>query len=396
MKNKGGSFVIVRKLTQADARKADEVSCAAFICSLDDEPVLEEGVTFYGAFLDDGETLFSQIEVYNKECFYGSGILKCAGVGGVATKPEYRRRGGVRACFQKMFDDSTESGYDISILYPFSTAYYRLFGYENAFKSAWASYDFSVLSHIERSTSVELMTEETLGEMTDLYNRIARKQNLMFKRTDGQYFHTEPYKEKAWTYFALSPDGEKTGYVSITPNRAESTIWVSEIGFLNKAALVTLLGFLRTFDGNFKKLTFDKLPMNSPIFDVLADENKLAERKFYCSGSARILNLENVLKLNIYPKEKGSFILKSVDECIARNNGTFRVEYENGKAAVTKADGEKPDITLNAPALARVLLAREGLDAEALSYIDGAEISGDITDFLKAFPHLTTAFYDGF
>ena len=388
--------MFVRKLTQADARKADEVCSSAFICSVDDEPKLEEGVTYYGAFLDDGETLFSQIEVYNKDCFYGSGLLKCAGVGGVATKPEYRRRGGVRANFQKLFDDSAADGWDISILYPFSAAYYRLFGYETAFKNAWASYEFSVLGNIERNTSVELMTEKTLGEMLDLYNKIARRFNLMYKRTDGQCFHTDPYKEKAYTYFAVAPDGEKTGYVSLTPNRAESMILVTEIGFLNKAALVTLLGFLRTFDGNYKKLVFDKLPLNSPVFDILADENKLSERRFYNCGSARILNLENVLKANIYPKEKGSFILKSIDECIARNNGTFKVEYENGKAAITKADGEAPDITLNAPALARLLLAREGLDEKALYYIDGVEINGDITDFLKAFPHLTTAFYDGF
>lgn len=388
--------MFVRKLTQADARKADEVCSSAFICSVDDEPKLEDGVTYYGAFLDDGETLFSQIEVYDKECFYGSGILKCAGVGGVATKPEYRRRGGVRANFQKLFDDSAAEGYAISILYPFSTAYYRLFGYETAFKSAWASYEFSALGNIERSTSVELMTETTLDEMLELYNKIARNQNLMYKRTTGQYFHTDPYKVKSYTYFALAPDGEKTGYVSLTPNRADSIILVTEIGFLNKAALLTLLGFLRTFDGNYKKIVFDKLPLNSPVFDVIGDENKIAERKFYSSGSARILDLEKVLELNIYPEEKGAFVLKSVDECIERNNGTFKVEYENGKAVITKADAEEPDIILTAPALARLLLMREGLDEDALGYIDGVEICKDISDFLRAFPRLTTAFYDGF
>ena len=68
------------------------------------------------------------------------------GIGGVATLPQYRRRGGIRACFREALPDMYGSGYDFSYLYPFSTAYYRKFGYENCvqkyvfgFEEFWAA-----------------------------------------------------------------------------------------------------------------------------------------------------------------------------------------------------------------------------------------------------------------
>jgi hypothetical protein len=85
----------------------------------------------------------------------------------------------------------------------------------------------------------------------------------------------------------------------------------------------------------------------------------------------------------------------SLDD-LEQNKGIFEVEYENGKATVTKrAEGEY-DIALTPPAAARLLLAGEGHTAETAVYVDGVELKTPAEDFFRAFPHRWTLFRDSF
>ena len=71
----------------------------------------------------------------------------------------------------------------------------------------------------------------------------------------------------------------------------------------------------------------------------------------------------------------------------------FEVEYQNGKATVTKTDGEY-DICLTATAAAKLMLAGEGHTASTAVFIDGVTINGNADDFFRAFPYRVTRFTD--
>ena len=116
----------------------------------------------------------------------------------------------------------------------------------------------------------------------------------------------------------------------------------------------------------------------------------------YDKGYAgRIYNLKKFLKNNVYPQEYGKFSILSLDD-LEQNKGIFDVEYQNGKATVSKrADGDY-DISLTPPAAARLLLAGEGHTAETAVYIDGVELKNNANDFFRAFPHRATRFIDSF
>ena len=104
--------------------------------------------------------------------------------------------------------------------------------------------------------------------------------------------------------------------------------------------------------------------------------------------------MQKLLEVNKYPEEYGRFRLMCIDE-IEQNNGIFEVEYQNGKATVTrKADGDY-DISLTATAAARLMLSGEGHTAQTAIYIDGVEIKGDADAFFRAFPRRPTRFVDG-
>ena len=85
----------------------------------------------------------------------------------------------------------------------------------------------------------------------------------------------------------------------------------------------------------------------------------------------------------------------SLDD-LEQNKGIFDVEYENGKATVTHMTDGDYDISLTAPASARLLLAGEGHTAETAIYIDGVELKNEASDFFRAFPHRATRFIDSF
>ena len=72
----------------------------------------------------------------------------------------------------------------------------------------------------------------------------------------------------------------------------------------------------------------------------------------------------------------------------------YWVEYEKGKACVTKkADGDY-DISLTPNAAARLLLAGEGHTKETAIYINGLKLNSDNNDLFRAFPYRPTRFFD--
>ena len=88
--------------------------------------------------------------------------------------------------------------------------------------------------------------------------------------------------------------------------------------------------------------------------------------------------------------------MKITDKQIESNNGIFIVKYENGKGDVTKTTVGDYDIALDICGASRIILGREGLSKEEITYIPDTQINSDCSDFLKAFPKATTIFYEDF
>ena len=385
--------MITRILTTEDFEQFAQVSACAYIHPAG-ETEFDESKTIFGAFIDEGKTLISQIESDLRGSIYCGQEILCTAAGGVASKPQYRRLGGVRAAFNALFEHSVKNNAVVSILYPFSIEYYRKFGYENIFKYFHLTCSFRVLEKTDRYFNLTLAEKKHTAEIIDVYRKVANKSNMMFARNSSDKFMLTPYENMTYTYFLN--DGDSAGYACIVPKRETRTVTVRELLFTDAAALSKLLGFLRTYEGNYDTLIFDKLPSNTPVFNFLTDENKYIERKLCYNGAGRIINAEELLKANKYPTEKGSFSIKITDEQIAQNNGIFTVDYENGNCTVKKNVTETYDLSVDILAAARLLMGREGLTAEELSFIPGVQLESDCADFIRAFPRRATQFNDDF
>ena len=136
--------MIIRKTRPEEGKRVNTLFAIAFEQPMENGPGEEPGVTNWGAF--EGETMFSTFAVTDFTQFFDGNRVKMGGIGGVATLPSHRRKGGIRSIFQAALTDMYENGYEISYLYPFSTAYYRKFGYENCVNRQNVTVDLGLLS----------------------------------------------------------------------------------------------------------------------------------------------------------------------------------------------------------------------------------------------------------
>ncbi len=387
--------MIIRMLRPGDVFQHNKVASQAFVFPTDiyDDKQLPSK-TMVGAFDDDGSAMMADIEIYDRLCNFGNGTLRCLAVGGVASKPEFRSKGAVREIFNSVFGGKFDgiSG-DISILYPFSDAYYKKFGYCPVGRCADLLIPFSELSPMPKNTDVSLCEEKDLPELLKLYNEAAKKDGLSFIRENGENFSLEPYKENKWTYMHRDPCGKADAYASFFIDRAQSTVFVREIGYLDKAGLHGILGFLRVFEGNQNYVRFEKMPEASAVFRCTAGAKK-AKSEISLAGAVRILDLKNVLSVKKYPVESGKFVIRC-DDTVSANNGIFTVEYSGGKAEVSITPDAQPDITVS-PIAASELIFEGVTCAGDLEWMDGVTVNRENGDAVRAFAPTHIFFNDSF
>lgn len=386
--------MVIRTLMPEELEKHCHVSSMAFIWSVDLEKEEFPQNPILGAF-DDNNNIRAELEYYLHEAFFCKKALPAVGIGGVGTLPEFRRRGAVRALFEEMERLSEANGWVLGFLYPFSYNYYRKFGYEAVTKKVSLNVNAKALETIPRSTGSSTMyTGKNPQELSDLYNKIAQSTNLMFKRNDDKNFSSKPLKNRFYTYIWHYENGEAGAIVTYSLDRDKKTLDIQELFFLDKTALLGILDFLRGYDGQAQFFNFQNLPADSPLLNVLNEYN-LGTMNISYAAAARIYDLQELLSQNEYPQEHGHFKLLSLD-LFKKNAGVFEVEYQNGTAQVTRKSGGDYDISVTAPAAAKLLLSGEGFSAESAAYLSGVELKNNAADFFKAFPQRATFLCDGF
>lgn len=381
----------VRLIKPEEAVAYLKISAASFIWKFDKEVDKEVEMPVLGAF-HEGK-LIAGMELFDFKCNYCGNLINTLVLSGICSEPKYRRMGGVRALFDEVSRTAIENDIVAGFLSPFSIEYYEKFGFANLNRLFAITVPFHKLQHIPRSNDVELYIGEQLEELCQLHNKCVFKENLLTLREDKKHFCNTPLEDADYTYIHRNKNGEADGYVRFSVKRPEELV-AEELFVLTPDALKGIIGFLRNYDGIVKTLRIKKQYPGSP-FACLVDRIDSINYEYDKGYAGRIYNLKKLLESNVYPEKYGKFSILSLDD-LEQNKGIFDVEYQNGKATIThRTDGEY-DISLTAPAAARLLLAGEGHTAETAIYIDGVQLKNDADDFFRAFPHRATRFTDSF
>lgn len=387
--------MIIRELLPEDLKQFCKVSSSAFVWKIRD--LSEENLPsqpVIGAFSDDG-VLMAQMEFREFDSYFGGNRVKCIGVGGVATMPEYRNRGLIRALFDRLEEIATEKGYVAGYLFPFSFAYYRKFGYEGVNSCFRLDVPISELAGFRRNNDVTLYEGKEKAELLEMYNKYASQREMIVHRETDERFFRKPFETCQYTYIWRYSDGSIGAYVSFSNDRAAHTLIIEEIAALDKEAMSGILGFMRNYAGAANTLSFIRLPACTPLLTMLPNICA-ANINLYRNASARIYNIEALLKAHKYPSSFGKFSIKMTDN-MPVNCGIFDVEYSHGQTKVTRRDSGEYDVAVTPASAVLLLMSDISCTAETARYLDGVEINGTADDFFRAYgTPRTVEFYEGF
>lgn len=376
----------IRGITPGDLFQDARVGAIAFVERFDEEKEREkerggDREDFWvkcgiGAF-DEAGKLRARMASIPYTVYFDGQQCGMHGIGGVASLPESRQKGNIRAIFQCAFERMLEQGVLLSTLYPFSHMYYRKFGYEMCMSYAQYTIPMNQLASFpEPHEAVMLDDGATREEFDALHTRFIARYNLGVKRTDKEWGSVlgGGLKSLRYAYLLKDEHGEAIASVVLRAEGEgeEKTVNAVDIAYMDHEALRRVFGFVHRLRAAFRRLTVI-LPAEEEMLSAMPEPWEVKAR-IDPNGMARVVDVQGVLERIRLPEGKGNFSVAVSDGMIERNNGVFRVEYDNGARNIAKVTGNA-DVSMDVRTFA--LLALGGGDMRSARMRPDFVVSGN-------------------
>lgn len=371
---------MIRRLTAQDIPRANELFSIAFEQPPAGPAEPDDGRTHrWAAFTDDTDEMMSTLTVTDFTVRFDGNACKMGGVGGVATLPQYRRRGGIRGCFETMLPELYAGGYDFSYLYPFSTGYYRKFGYECCVQKYFATVNPGLLAPPKTDGTLRMAERE--NAMKDAIRAIdavwEQRYNMAILHQTEDYDWTEnqePAVKQKFTYVYFSAEGTPKAYTTFAGKEQDGkrSLVCRHFFFTDKEGFAGLMNLFKSFASDHQSVQF-ALPAD-PAMQYLMPEWSLgaASWSIQPAGMVRAVNVKRVLEKAAYRGE-GSVVLAIRDPQIAENDRRFAVRFAGGRAVSVEKTQETPDAVFSIPAFSALICGVCDF-ADAAKWMDGIQI----------------------
>ena len=350
-----------RKTLPEELQRVNELFSVAFEYSGEgpfDEK--EKNVTHWAAFHEGGE-MMSTLTVSDYQILFDGCSCKMGGIGGVATLPQYRRQGGIRACFEKALPDMYAGGYDFSYLFPFSTAYYRKFGYENCVQRYRCTVDIGQL--VPHSTDGFFRLVEKNCPLTESIRAVdaawEKKYNMTVLHTPEDYGWVEkldPFKTLEYTFVWFSADGTPksfTTFKTVTEPDGRN-LKCSQFLFNDREGFYGLMEIFRSVGADHKFAKFEVPALAGMQYMLPEWSLGAASWTVVPAGMVRVINVRSVLEKARY-NGSGTVTLRIRDKFIPENDGCFEVKFEDGAAVSVAPVSSGEDATLDVSAFSALI-----------------------------------------
>lgn len=384
--------MIIRQTTIEESQRVNELFAIAFETPLTNCPADpgNERIHHWAAFTDDGKEMMSNLTISDFQIQFDGHCCKMGGIGGVATLPQYRRMGGIRGCFEMALPDMYDKGYDFSYLYPFSTAYYRKFGYECCVQKYSVTLQLDLLKPLPVSGTFRLA--EKHRPMTDAIRSIDTKlektYNMMVQHGESDYQwaeNTDPAPKQEFTYVYFTAENIPIAYTTFRMQMQSDgrNLVCSRFRFTDKEGYNGLLHLFKSLASDHRYVKF-AIPA-IPAMQYLMPEWSLGAASWSVlpAGMVRVIHVENVLKKARYIGS-GTITLWIRDEQIPENNGPFTVTFQDGQAVSVTREERKADATLTIPAFSALICGVSDFSDAAL-WMNGLEVHNPSAPFGQVF-----------
>lgn len=386
--------MIVRKIRPEELKRAEELGAHAFEFRMKDaektaQEMVEERThspqslqavhwaSRWAAFLDDDKTMTCSFAATPFRMHFDGHDTLMFGIGGVSSLPQYRRGGGVRACFEAALPDMYAQGAAFSYLYPFSTVFYRKFGYELGCERYEYRLRLAGMPKVEVGGACDLLEPGKAGfaEAIRAIDAVwQRRYNCMVIDGDIDYQwidRANPFRDAEYTYVYRSAQGEPKGYMTYESDKPARKVPCSRFYFTDAEGFYGLMNLLHTLASDREWVEM-KLPVDLELGALLPEWSQgMVECTRRQAGMVRVVNVVEVLKM-ARMRGTGELVIGVTDAQIAPNNGRFAVRFENGVTTSVEDTDAPCDIELTVQEFARLICGRS--DLRAAAYLPGVTL----------------------
>ena len=376
--------MIVRKVSSPeDGARINEIFAIAFEQKIPNCPYNpEEGLGHYWAAFNDDDEMTSSITVSDFDIRFDKHVCRMGGVGAVETLPQYRRGGGVRGCFNEALRYMYDNGYDFSYLYPFSTAYYRQFGFECCVQKFGWEVNTALLPKFDTGCTFRLA--ENRNPMTDEIRAVDKvweeRYNMMVQHDEKYYKWTldpKPGEKQEFTYVCFDTEGKPNAYATFKcVYEADGRNHVcSRFRFVDKLGFEVLMQLFKTMAADHAYVKFETPCITS--LQYMLPEWSLGATKWniHFAGMVRAVNVKSVLEKASY-RGSGSAVIKIKDAQLSENNCCFEVKFAGGKAERVSVSESAPDCVMEISKFSALISGVCDFD-EALDGFGAVELIND-------------------
>ncbi|WP_161878004.1 GNAT family N-acetyltransferase [Alkalibacterium sp. MB6] len=303
-----------------------------------------EHLVALGAFTEQGE-LQSAMVLRKYNVFLHGQSIKMGGIANVASYPEARGKGNIRALFKEAFKIMKQENMTLSYLAPFSHVFYRQFGYELVFEMReYSIEDLSLVYDADSTLSVKRVNGEEEREiLAEVYKKTYQSKVGPVDRHEWVWQGKDFKKEEHYVAICRNEKGEAEGYLLYSFSSKKGRVFnMNELVAMTGRAEKALWSFVGSHRAQFDRFTFETGGGNnlSHLF-----KEQWAEQKWVSGMMARVVDMERFL--SYYPfqlEDNQSIIINVNDETIDWNTAHYTIKKENRSIDIKKnGDGKFPD-----------------------------------------------------
>lgn len=316
----------------------------------------------YAAFSDDDREMLGGLALHPYSVRFDGHTCSLMGIGGVATLPPYRRMGVIRGCMEAALRDMYAAGAVFSYLYPFSTVFYRKFGFERC--SEQKKYRLLIDLLPDRNPGGAVALIKRGDDFRDSIRSLSEAANgkINFSVIPDRHWLSwvqqyDPIKTGETAYLYSSASGVPKAFMTLRRERDAQgflNIVCSRIVFSDSEGFFGLCSLIRSFRSDCRRWVFS-LPACFDLIPLLPETSLWAvECAVEQSGMVRVVNAAEALRIARYIGS-GCIALRINDAQIPENDGVFCIEYRDGVCQSAVKTDRAPDAEMDISVFSRLI-----------------------------------------
>ncbi|MFT4412278.1 enhanced intracellular survival protein Eis [Fredinandcohnia humi] len=380
----------IQKITEDRYRESVRLSEYAFQYKVPEEDLAKrlEGLKKHQILgVLEHDLVVAKLHLLSLETYVGNKKFKMGGIAGVATYPEYRRRGYVKEMLSDVLVKMREQGFTVSMLHPFDVSFYRKFGWElysNRLTTKHTKSDLDMLDAVDGEIKRFNIENVKIEELSQIYEQYATKFSGMLVRDPDWWKNVIDDLHIGVYYDSLR---HPTGYLlySIKDNKMS----VEEFVAIHSEARRGLWNFICQHDSMIAELELNTYE-REPLFFALKNQ-RTVKREVSTYFMVRIVDVEAFLKKFEFASNEEVLKIQITDPYASWNEKTFSIK--NQQVSVVDDNGNALRLSVNA--LSTLLFGyQRPTELYQAGAIQGAE--EEVAKLEKLIPHFQGFMYDFF